>query len=310
MNYLISAESYRLIDKEIKKIIKDNNYITFNMSKCSISELIDEASYFGLDTSEKWIVASNATFFGVDKINEEDNNKLFSYLSNPNDRTHIIFTTLNGIDSKKKIVKCIKEKGNLIDIKKLDKRGLNEVLTNYLKNYNYSIDYKTINYIMDNSLKNLDIMFNELDKVMIYYGFPCNIKYNDVVKIVGEEKTNNNFLFVDAVINKRLGESLKILNDLKIYKVDPTSLVILLAREYRLMYYVKVLYKKLGMNGVIDYLHMQEWQVNKLYNNSIKYTDKELLDNLVSLSNIDIGIKKGLLDKDTSLISFLMDACS
>ena len=30
MNYLISAESYRLIDKEIKKIVKDNNYIIFN----------------------------------------------------------------------------------------------------------------------------------------------------------------------------------------------------------------------------------------------------------------------------------------
>lgn len=310
MNYLISAESYRLIDEKIKKIIKDNNYITFNMSKCSVNDLLDEASYYGLDASEKWIVASNATFFGADKLSDEDNNKLFNYLNNPNDRTHIIFTTLNGIDSKKKIVKCIKDKGNLVDIKKLDKRGLNEVLTNYLKNFNYSIDYKTINYIMDNSFKNLDIMFNELDKVMIYYGFPCIIKYNDVVKIVGEEKTNNNFLFVDAVISKNLNNALKILNNLKIYKVDPTSLVILLAREYRLMYYVKILYKKVGISGIIDYLHMQEWQVSKLYNNSIKYTDKELLDNLVSLSNIDVGIKKGILDKDTSLVSFLMEACS
>ena len=33
------------------------------------------------------------------------------------------------------------------------------------------MDYKTVNYIMDNSFKNLDIMFNELDKVMLYYGF-------------------------------------------------------------------------------------------------------------------------------------------
>ena len=76
------------------------------------------------------------------------------------------------------------------------------------------------------------------------------------------------------------------------------------------MYYVKTLYNELGINGVIDYLHMQEWQINKLYNNGLKYTNNELLDNLVSLSNIDVGIKKGLLDKDTSLISFLMDTCN
>lgn len=310
MNYLISAESYRLIDKEIKKIVKDNNYIIFNMSKCSIKEVIEEASYFGLGIDEKWIVASNATFFGTEKLSEEDNNLLLNYLNNPNPSSHIIFTTLNGIDSKKRIVKCIKEKGHLINISKMDKRALNEVLNAYLKNYNYSMDYKTVNYIMDNSFKNLDIMFNELDKVMLYYGFPCDVKYNDVVKIVGEEKTNNNFLFVDAVINKDLGKAIKIFNNLKIYKVDATSLVILLAREYRLMYYVKTLYNKLGINGLIDYLHMQEWQINKLYNNGLKYTNNELLDNLVSLSNIDVGIKKGLLDKDTSLISFLMDTCN
>ena len=310
MNYLISAESYRIIDEEIKKIVKDSNYILFNANRCSIKEIIEEASYFSLDNSKKWIVVSNADFFGAGKISESDNELLSKYLEIVNETTNIIFTTLNGIDLRKKIVKSIKNKGVIVNIPKMDKRNINSTLTSYLKNYDYSIDYKTLNYIMDNSYNNLDIMFNELDKIMIYYGFPCTIKYNDVLNIVGEEKTNNNFAFVNAVIEKNLKLSLKILKSLKIYKVEPTVLVVLLAREYRLMYYVKNLYNKMGMGDIMSYLSLADWQINKLYTNSSKYSNKELLDNLVKLCTIDLNIKKGIYDKDISLYGFLMDACS
>lgn len=310
MNYLISAESYRIIDEEIKKIVKDNNYILFNANRCTVKEIIEEASYFSLDNSKKWIVVSNADFFGAGKISESDNELLSKYLEIVNETTNIIFTTLNGIDLRKKIVKSIKNKGVIVNIPKMDKRNINSTLTSYLKNYDYSIDYKTLNYIMDNSYNNLDIMFNELDKIMIYYGFPCTIKYNDVLNIVGEEKTNNNFAFVNAVIEKNLKLSLKILKSLKIYKVEPTVLVVLLAREYRLMYYVKNLYNKMGMGDIMSYLSLADWQINKLYTNSSKYSNKELLDNLVKLCTIDLNIKKGIYDKDISLYGFLMDACS
>lgn len=310
MNYLINAESYRIINEEINKIIKDNNYLLFNANKCSIKEVIEEASYYNLGLGKKWIVVTNATYFGTQGLNEEETNLLCKYLEKPNEDTNIIFTTTAGLDLRKKIVKAFKAKGNIINIEKLDKRAINSKLTSYLKYYNYSIDYKAINYIMDNSFNNLDIMLNELDKIMLYYSFPCNIKYEDVTKIVGEEKTNNNFAFINAVIDKNLKESLKILKSLKIYKVEPLTLVILLAREYRLMYYIKNLYNKKSLSEISKELKLMDWQVTKLYNNSAKYTNNELLKNLVDLCNIDLNIKKGIWDKDTSLYSFLMEACS
>ena len=310
MNYLISAESYRIIDDEIKKIVKGNNYLLFNANRCNIKEVIEEASYFSLDDNKKWLIVSNADFFGAGKITDSDNELLCKYLENPSETTNIIFATLNGIDLRKKIVKSIKNKGSIVNIPKMDKRNINSTLTNYLKNYDYSIDYKTLNYIMDNSYNNLDIMFNELDKIMIYYGFPCTIKYNDVINIVGEEKTNNNFAFVNAVIEKNLKNALKILKSLKIYKVEPTVLVALLAREYRLMYYVKNLYSKMSMSEIMSYLSLADWQINKFYTNSSKFSNKELLNNLVKLCEIDLNIKKGIFDKDISLYGFLLDACS
>ena len=308
--YLISNESYRLINKEIKKITKDNKYETFNLNKSSIKEVLEEASYFSLDDNKKYLVVTNADIFGSDKLDDSITDSLIKYFNNPNENTVIIFTTQKPIDSRKKIVKELKSKYKVITTPKMDKKTINSLLTNYVKENDFTIDWETVNYIINNSYNNLDIMFNEIDKIMLYYNFPCRIKYQDVVSIVGTELDNNNFHFVEAVVSKKLDVALKTLNSLKVYKVDATVLTILLAREYRLMYYVKKMYQnKSSLSDICEYLNLADWQVNKLYNNGVHYSENELLKNLVDLCNIDMNIKKGLWDKDTALYGFLLNAC-
>ena len=309
--YLISNESFRLIDKEISKIVKDNAYEIFNLNKSSIKEVLEEASYFSLDNNKKYLVISNADIFGSDKIDDSITDSLINYFNNPNPNTVLIFTTQKPVDSRKKIVKELKSKYKVINAPKMDRKQISEKLTNYVKENDFDIDYQSVNYIVNNCYNNLDIMFNELDKIMLYYNFPCRIKYTDVIAIVGAELDSNNFHFVNAVIDKKLEESLKLLNSLKIYKVDSTILATLLAREYRLMYYVKKMYqKRIDIYEICQNLSLADWQVNKLYNNGLHYSESELLKNLVDLCNIDMNIKKGIWDKDIALYGFLLDACS
>lgn len=308
--YLISNESYRLIHKEIKKIVKDNNYETFNLNKSSIKEVLEEANYFSLDNNKKYLVVNNADIFGSDKVDDNITDSLIKYFNNPNENTIIIFTTQKPIDSRKKIVKELKIKYKVINIPKMDKRAINSLLTNYINENEFSIDWESVSYIINNSYNNLDIMFNEVDKILLYYNFPCRIRYSDVVAIVGTELDSNNFHFVDAVISKKLDIALRTLNSLKVYKVDATALTVLLAREYRLMYYVKKMYQnRISLGEICSFLNLVDWQVNKLYNNSVHYSESELLKYLVDLCNIDKNIKKGIWDKDIALYGFILDAC-
>ena len=309
--YLISIESYHLIDLEVKKIIKDNQVIKYNLNKSNIKEVIEEANYFSLTGEQKYIVVYNADFFGSDKIDEKNSEIILNYLKNPNLTTTIIFTTQKQIDSRKKIVKEIKDNYKLIYKSKMDKRALTETILKYVHENEFEIDYNSINYIINNSYNNLDIMFNELDKIFIYYNFPCTIKLKDITKILGEELDNNNFHFVNAVIEKDLKKSIKIYNSLRIYKVEPTSLIILLAREYRLMYYVSKMYQnQISLREISNNLNLADWQIDKLYNNAIHYKEKELLKNLVDLCNLDKNIKKGIWDKNTAIYNFLLEACT
>ena len=310
MIYLISIPSYHLIENEISNIIKDKNYIFFNMAKISVKEIIEEANYFSLTGENKYIVISNADFFGPDKLNEEDSELLYNYLVNPIKNTILIFTTEYPIDLRKKTTKEIKTNHNIININKFSYKDYENAINKYVKSKGFDIEYKCINYLINNSYDNLDIIFNELDKIMLYYNKKTTIKYNDLIKTLSNALDNNNFHFVNAVIEKNLKQAYNLYNDLKIYKVEPIALINLLAREYRLMYYVKKLYQeKRNLNEICSKLKLQDWQINKIYNNTLKYSFEEIEKNLVDLSKIDTSIKKGIWDKDTALISFLLESC-
>lgn len=310
MLYLISIPSYHLINNEIKKIVNDNNYIYFNMAKTTIKDIIDEASYYTLTGDKKIIVVSSANFFGSEKLDEKDNELFLNYIKNPIKSTTIIFTTTLSIDLRKSITKEFKNKYKLISINKFSYKDYETEINKYVNSRGFNIDYESINYLINNCYDNLDIMFNEIDKMVLYYNHKTTIKYKDLLQVVGNKIDNNNFHFVESVINKNLLQALKLFDDLKVYKVEPVVLISLLAREYRLIYYVKKMYEnKFSLVRICSELKLQDWQVNKLYNNSIKYSDKELLNNLVNLCKSDTCIKKGVWDKDVALINFLLGAC-
>ena len=156
--YLISNESYRLINKEIKKIVKNNNFEIFNMNKSSIKEILEEASYFSLDNNQKYLVVTNADVFSADKVNDTTTDSLLNYFNNPNPNTILIFTTQKPLDSRKKIVKELKSKYKIINTPKMDKKTINSLLTNYVKENDFDIDYQSVNYIVNNCYNNIIIL--------------------------------------------------------------------------------------------------------------------------------------------------------
>ena len=96
MIYLIASNSYHLIDDEINKIVGNKEYQNIDFNKTTLEEIITEANYTDLFSSEKILVIKNATFFQGKGI---DTKVLEDYLEHPNDLTTLIFTSLPTISS-------------------------------------------------------------------------------------------------------------------------------------------------------------------------------------------------------------------
>lgn len=304
--YLIVSESRYLTNKELKNIIPEQtNICYFNYGIDKMEDILKEASYLSFDEEKKYLIIKDCALFNTLK-DETEENILTDYLTHPNPNSVLIFL-VNVFDKRKKIGKILSENGKIIEIPKINYQNIYTYLNNYVKEANYTIEYKATSYLVNSFGLDLDNMINELNKVILYYDKPGLIKETDILKIVSSPLDNNNFHFVDAVINKKYKEMLSIYHDLKINKVEDIALIILLAREYRLIYYVKKMSQdKKDIASIMKEMQMLEWQVRKLYNESLNYSEKELLSNIKKLAQLDFGLKTGTINKESAMDSFFI----
>ena len=310
--YLITSESIRLIDEELNKILKDNTNIdVFDMNTLSMEDLINEANYLSLFDEKRFIVAKNAGIFGTESNNKTNAELLLKYLENPNPNTILIFTYNGKLDSRKKIVKTIAEKYKCINIEKMYFNDLVDKIRLIVKKDNFTIDNETINYIINNCLSNYDLIYNEIEKIKLYYVEPCKFDINDVKKIVSKSIEEDNFKFVDYIINNDLKNAFKMLDDFCTLKIEPINLLNLLAREYRLIHMVKTLYdEKKSINYIAKELGLQSWQTEKFLKESFSYDYDILENNLILLNECDLQMKSVYFDKYTLLKSYLLKIAS
>ncbi len=307
--YLISSESFRLMEEEINKIIKEEkNKITMDLSVSSLQDVITEATYVSMFEERKYIIVKNADFFTSRKSKEEDLELLLSYMENPIPLTTIIFTTYEKIDLRKKVTKIFKEKYKIISIGDVSYNDLMSKVRDYVFKHEYKIDTETIHYLISCCQNNYDLIYNEIQKIFLYYMEPQMIKLEDVKSIVSKSLEENHFRFVEAVIAKDLKKALLILEDLYTLKVDPIALVMLLAREYRLMYSVKILMSEGYSKGMVSKnLSLQDWQVDKLSRNSSNYYLDDISIYLKKIATIDFEIKSGEVDKFIAMKELLLN---
>ena len=309
---LINGESTLLINEEISKIIKDSKNVTsFNMFESTIEDILLEAGYFSMFEEEKFIIVKNANFFGSGKLNEKETGSLLKYLENPNSLSSLIFICNEKVDARKKITKILKEKYEIINIPTLKYYEIENRVENFFKKREYSIDKDTVKYIVANSLNNYDLVMTEVEKIILYYDHPCHIQRKDVENIASKSINTNNFLFVDALIDGDLEKSLALLKDLKTMKVEPTILISLIARDIRIMLNIK---KMLEQNKreyeILNTLNLMDWQLEKYLKKAFPYKIKELEEWIIKLTNIDLKIKSGKLDKYYALELLILDICT
>lgn len=314
--YLIVSETLYFIEEKLKELKNGiDNIITFNMEENSMSEVLEEASYFSMFNEEKCIIVKNAKIFGSSKNsdsnkNKEDMNKLLKYLNNENKNTKLIFIYNGKVDSKKKIYNIIKDNNNVYLYNKMTRTEMKNELLKIANNNKYKIEDKSLWYIINNSLDNFDISINELKKVIIYNNNDYNIKYEDVVNLTSHSFSENNFKLVDSIIIKDFDNAIKYLNDSKVLKIEPSVILSLIYREFKLMLSV-ILYEKnkYNINEILSNLRLANWQYEKVKNNLRLYNEREIKEEIVKLSKIDYKYKSGLCNKDVILINYIIDLC-
>ncbi len=312
--YLIVSETIYNVNNKLKELTNGiDNVITFNLLDNTMDEILEEASYFSMFDEKKCVIVKNAFIFGTSKNSDTNkskdySDKLLKYLENENKNTILIFINNSKCDSKKKIYKVLNDNNHVYTYMTTTKTEMKNELLKYANDNGYQIDDKSLWHILNSTLGNFDLALNELKKIMIYYSKPCSIKYSDVTSLTSKNLEENNFKLVDSIISKDLDNSLKYLEDLKILKVEPSIILSLLYREFRLMLSV-LIYENdnVPYPFILKELGLQEWQYKKVKDNLRYYKMDEIKKELINLSNIDYKYKVGLVNRDLVLVNYIVN---
>jgi DNA polymerase-3 subunit delta len=315
--YLITGNSFYLIEDEIKKIVKSNSYDQFDLNDVELKDILEEASYPSMFGDKKYMVIKNANIFGSSRKKKDEEGSssktkspLENYLDNPNPDTVLIFIYLGKADSKKKVVKIIKDEYSFIEVPELKGKELNMRIISDLRNMGYSIDYDTASYIAENNRKNYDLIHNEIDKIDLYYLGGRNLTIDDIKGIVSHTIDDNNFNFVNALVEKNIKKTFKLYEELMIQKVEPIILFSMVSKQFRNMLIYKKMYNELNNEELKKMFGFGfDFQLSNLAKATSDYSVRELEDLLVFSADLDYKIKTGKTSNKLALEILIFEVC-
>ena len=206
---------------------------------------------------------------------------LASYVEKPMRSTVLVFNyKYKTIDKRKKLYKALQKNGIYFESKPLYDNQVPAWISKYLKEKNLGIDPRAAQMISDFVGSDLQRIVNELEKVSISLVPGTSIMPEDVEKIIGISKEFNTFELQNALGNKDILKSNRIIN----YFIDnekqhPLTVIIgMLANYFRKLLIYHSIENKSDRTIVSQKLGVNPFFINDYANAASKYSlDKAII---------------------------------
>lgn len=305
-NYLIEGSDYISVNNKISEIIKKNGFSDASISKYDLGEgLLDDAleglNTYGLFSDKKIVIINN--FDKMDPLFNKPE-ELLKYVENSSS-LNLLFVVSDKYDDRKKIIKDLKKKMEFIKISTDPMVFTKSCLEGY------KVENGVINLLVNNTLGDVTRLYNECNKLKTYKINDKYISKDDVEELSFKrlgDSTETTFQFSRALAEKDKKSALKLYQELLNYKIEPLSIIGLLASQFRIMYQVKSLEEKNMRNDEIaSSLKEKPYRITKTRELTRYYSKREILDLMIKLEDIDLKIKTTSVDANTLVQLFILN---
>lgn len=318
MMYLVFGEQELLVNKMIDKLAKselteidDFNLVVFDGYKTPLHEVVNDASTLPFMADKKVVVIKNSYFLTGEspKLDfEQSFDELERYLENPNEGVSVIFSVISPkLDDKKEIVKKIKEKSKIYALDSVNKKDMPRVVKQMFDKQGVNITSDALSEFLSRCGEDMYLINSEIEKLSCY---KKDIDVNDIKLMVSKRIEDNVFEMIDAIFAKKLDKVFRIYYDLKINNNEPLTLISLVASQVRFLYQVMVLKDKgYSESNIANELSCHPYRAKLALEKVYRLNKMDLTSLLEELSDLDIQIKSGQIDRFVGFELFLLDAC-
>ncbi len=242
--YLLCGEEAYL-RSQYKKRLRDAlvaegdtmNYSYYEGKDINLRAVIDMAETLPFFADRRVLMVENSGFF-KNKCDE-----LADYMAVIPESTFFIFVETE-IDKRNRLYKEVKKNGRIVEFGIQKEDTLTKWILGMLKKEEKNITRDTLQAFLTKTGSNMQLIKNELDKLIAYTEGRDVITAEDVERVCITQTTNQIFEMVNAIAEGRQKRALELYEDLLALKEPPMRILFLIARQFNQLYQVKLLAKE------------------------------------------------------------------
>lgn len=309
--YIGNMVEHTLVETMIAPGLEQLNLAVFEDKNPDISEILSVCETLPLMSEKRVIIVRESA--GLTKTSDKKIvEALNKYIERPSGSTVLILCD-SSPDKRKKIYKTLKEQGAIVDYDKLNKIDLEKWIGRRLKLAGKRTSQKVVEqFVMDtlyleNDNKNMEMVDNELNKIIDYVGERDAITLEDVETVMPKSVEDNVFKMVDYAMGGNKGAALKMLNQFYLEGEGPFGVFGLLLRQIRIMLMVKLLSeKRMSPDTIAKEAKLAPFVVKKVLQNGRRYRVAGLKRTMIEAAELDLKMKTGQIDPEFGLEWFVL----
>ncbi|SDK37149.1 DNA polymerase III subunit delta [Natronincola ferrireducens] len=325
--YLLYGEEVYLMEKFMKELktkvvgtnFEDLNFFVLEGKDFTVTKLVDTCETLPFMAERKLVVVNDLDVFQSKRktISEKDEESFIDYLGKLPDTTCLVFNANNTVDARKKAVKTIQKKGNVIQFQKLNAKELKEWIEKLVKKCGkimgvteFDFFMGNIDYIGKNAKQSLLDIENEIKKIVAFIGDKEVIELKDLEAIFTSNLQNDIFKLLDAIEKRRVEEAIKRLNRM-LYEGEPViKIAATLGNQVRNLLKTKLLLEEgYSSKAVASKIGIHPFVASKCANQCKGFRVEELEALLNRFLQMDVMIKSGKMKDTIALELFIIEMC-
>ncbi|MGX7111269.1 DNA polymerase III subunit delta [Gemella cuniculi] len=297
------------IAKEYLKEIDEFNYVKINMNENTIETLVYECRSSGLFSNNKVIVAENCNFLLAKpkKIKVEHNiDVLNSYLEHLNEEVVLILKLVEKVDSRKRIVKKLKELGEVKEFSNFNDKEISEYIVNFISGQGLKIAKSDAQFLVNYTRLDFANIKRELEKLVLYCGNKKVITKGDIELLTTRSLEYDVFSLTNELFGKNYSKLREVYNSLVLKKEEPIFLLSLISGQLRIYYKVKVLLSEhYSQKEIAKALSIHPYRVQLATQGVYNYSIEKIMKTLILAADYDKLLKSSYMDKYLILDLFI-----
>lgn len=314
---LYGTEEYHIDDAVslIKEKYVDNdyqsmNYMEFEKIENNFNDFHEFVSTFPFMSEKKICVIKEAGFLtSAGSLNKKEEDKLSDIIDNIDFCITIFLIKGGKTDSRKKLVKKLKDKNAVFELNKLSEMELSKYIVSKFKSLNLNINIHDADYIANNSgyleyesTVSLYHVNNEIEKIAAYKVNSKNIAFEDIDLLLIKSVESNIFKLVDYICEGRKEKAFEILDEMLLNNTPEQFIIHMITRQYRLLYQYVVLEKKhYSFNDIMNKMKIKNFVASKLTKQAKFLNQEKIQYYMEKILEVDKKIKTGEIDNRIGL---------